>query len=156
MVSFLQVSPICIYFTFLHTCHMPYPSHAPFNLITLIKSGKQCKAQSSSCCSVLQFRATPSLSVLNISLSTPSYFRTPSACGLPLMWHTKLHTHKTTGKTLTDKSQDRMVAGSLTFRDCASCILGQAFHCSTENAFHIFNQQIYFIIWYLLDRASLI
>ena len=37
-----------------------------------------------------------------------------------------------------------------------SCILGQAFHYSPENAFYIFNQQIYFIIWYLLDRASLI
>ena len=30
----------------------------------------------------------------------------------------------------------------LTFRHRASCILGQAFHCSPENAFYIFNQQI--------------
>ena len=45
---------------------------------------------------------------------------------------------------------------SLTFRHRASCILGQAFHYSPENAFYIFNQQIYFIIWYLLDRVSLI
>ena len=45
---------------------------------------------------------------------------------------------------------------SLTFRHRASCILGQAFHYSSENAFYIFNQQIYFIIWYLLDRSSLI
>ena len=44
----------------------------------------------------------------------------------------------------------------LTFRHRASCTLGQAFHYSPENAFYIFNQQIYFIIWYLLDRASLI
>ena len=44
----------------------------------------------------------------------------------------------------------------LTFRHRASCILGKAFHYSTENAFYIFNQQIYFITWYLLDRASLI
>ena len=44
----------------------------------------------------------------------------------------------------------------LNFRRRASCILGQAFHYSPENAFYIFNQQIYFIIWYLLDRASLI
>ena len=46
---------------------------------------------------------------------------------------------------------------SLTFRHraCVLCI-GQAFHYSSENAFYIFNQQIYFIIWYLLDRASLI
>ena len=44
----------------------------------------------------------------------------------------------------------------LTFRHHASCILGQAFHYSPENVFYIFNQQIYFIIWYLLDRASLI
>ena len=48
------------------------------------------------------------------------------------------------------------LASVLTFRHRASCILGQAFHYSPENAFYIFNQQIYFIIWYLLDRASLI
>ena len=35
---------------------------------------------------------------------------------------------------------------TLTFRHRASCILGQAFHYSPENAFYIFNQQIYFII----------
>jgi len=34
--------------------------------------------------------------------------------------------------------------------------IGQEFRCSPEKAFYIFNQQIYFIIWYLLDRASLI
>ena len=34
----------------------------------------------------------------------------------------------------------------LTFRHHASCILGQAFHYSPENAFYILNQQIYFII----------
>ena len=44
----------------------------------------------------------------------------------------------------------------LTFRHRVSCILGQAFHYSPENTFYIFNQQIYFIIWYLLDCASLI
>ena len=44
----------------------------------------------------------------------------------------------------------------LTFRHRASSILGQAFRYSPENAFYMFNQQIYFIIWYLLDRASLI
>ena len=44
----------------------------------------------------------------------------------------------------------------LTFRHRASSILGQAFRYSPENAFYIFNQQIYFIIWYLIDRASLI
>ena len=35
---------------------------------------------------------------------------------------------------------------SLTFRHRASCIFGQAFPYSPENAFYIFNQQIYFII----------
>ena len=45
---------------------------------------------------------------------------------------------------------------ALTFRHRASCILGQAFHYSPENAFYIFNQQIYFIIGYLFDRASFI
>ena len=34
----------------------------------------------------------------------------------------------------------------LAFRHRASCILGQAFHYFPENAFYIFNQQIYFII----------
>ena len=43
----------------------------------------------------------------------------------------------------------------LTFRHRVSCILGQAFRYSPEKAFYIFNRQIYFIIWYLLDRASL-
>ena len=40
----------------------------------------------------------------------------------------------------------------------APCVMyiGQAFRYSSENAFYIFNQQIYFIVWYLLDRASLI
>ena len=35
---------------------------------------------------------------------------------------------------------------ALTFRHRASSILGKAFHYSPENAFYIFNQQIYFII----------
>ena len=35
---------------------------------------------------------------------------------------------------------------SLTFRHRASSLLGQAFRYSPENAFYIFNQQIYFII----------
>jgi hypothetical protein len=34
--------------------------------------------------------------------------------------------------------------------------IGKAFRYSPENAFYIFNQQIYFIIRYLLDRVSLI
>ena len=34
----------------------------------------------------------------------------------------------------------------LTFRHRASCILGQALSYSPENAFYVFNQQIYFII----------
>ena len=34
----------------------------------------------------------------------------------------------------------------LNFRHRASCIQGQAFRYSPENAFYIFNQQIYFII----------
>ena len=53
-------------------------------------------------------------------------------------------------------SIDHIIGIILTFRHRASCILGQAFHYSLKNAFYIFNQQIYFIIWYLLDRASLI
>ena len=44
------------------------------------------------------------------------------------------------------------------FKLLAPCVLntGQAFRYSPENAFYILNQQIYFIIRYLLDRASLI
>ena len=38
------------------------------------------------------------------------------------------------------------VRGALTFRHRASYILGHAFRYSPENAFYIFNQQIYFII----------
>jgi len=34
----------------------------------------------------------------------------------------------------------------LAFRHRASCILGQTFHYSPENAFYIINQQIYFFI----------
>ena len=43
----------------------------------------------------------------------------------------------------------------LTFRHRA-LYKGQALRYFPENAFYIFNQHIYFIIWYLLDRASLI
>ena len=44
---------------------------------------------------------------------------------------------------------------TLTFRHRTSCITGQAFRYSPENAFCVFNPQIYFIIWYLLGPASL-
>ena len=39
-----------------------------------------------------------------------------------------------------------MAFRGLTFRHRASSIQGQAFHYSPENAFYLFNQQIYFII----------
>ena len=42
--------------------------------------------------------------------------------------------------------EKKNVQTGLTFRHRASCILGQPFHYSPENAFYIFNQQIYFII----------
>jgi hypothetical protein len=58
----------------------------------------------------------------------------------------KIHKHNNKNTQLTE----------LTFRHRASCILGQAFHYCPDNAFYIFNQQMYFITWYLLDRASLI
>ena len=44
----------------------------------------------------------------------------------------------------------------LTFRHRASSIEGQPFRHFPENAFYIFNQQIYLFTWYLLDDASLI
>jgi hypothetical protein len=40
----------------------------------------------------------------------------------------------------------RRITIQLNFRHRASCILGQAFRCTPENAFCIFNEQIYFII----------
>ena len=50
-------------------------------------------------------------------------------------------------RTLADKTAAvRVMQLQLTFRHRASCILGQAFHYSPENAFYKFNQQIYFII----------
>ena len=39
-----------------------------------------------------------------------------------------------------------VAAFTLNFKHRASCILGQAFRYSPENASYIFNQQIYFII----------
>ena len=67
------------------------------------------------------------------------------------LWGTSLYWRKTWAL-----ARETVEIRALTFRHRASCILGQAFHCSPENAFYIFNQQIYFITWYLLDRASLI
>ena len=70
--------------------------------------------------------------------------------------------HTTTCDASTESAKRPQIAHTdvanspLNFRQRASCILWQAFHYSPENAFYIFNQQIYFIIWYLLDRASLI
>ena len=58
--------------------------------------------------------------------------------------------------TLTLRRMNTLKMVYLTFMHRASCILGQAFHYSPENAFYIFNQQIYFLIRYLFDRASLI
>ena len=43
-------------------------------------------------------------------------------------------------------STEKHIIVCLTFRHRASCILGQAFHYFPENAFYIFNQEIYFII----------
>ena len=44
------------------------------------------------------------------------------------------------------KSNIFMATEALTFMHRVSCLLGQAFHYSPENAFYIFKQQIYFII----------
>ena len=65
-------------------------------------------------------------------------------------------TRLTSHYTHTLQPLDKWLFESLTFRHRASSILGQAFRCSPENAFYIFNQQIYFITWYLLNRASFI
>jgi len=50
--------------------------------------------------------------------------------------------------------QDYSLLIRLTFRHRASSRTGVSL--LSRIAFYIFNQQIYFIIWYLLDRASLI
>ena len=49
-------------------------------------------------------------------------------------------------KSASRYSRELLVPVDLTFRHRASCILRQAFRYSPENAFYIFNQQIYFII----------
>ena len=43
-------------------------------------------------------------------------------------------------------NQTALQPSDLTFRHCASCFIGQTFRSSPENAFYVFNQQIYFII----------
>ena len=47
---------------------------------------------------------------------------------------------------ITEKERNVLFNDTLNFRHRASCILGQAFRYFPENAFYIFNQQIYFII----------
>ena len=44
--------------------------------------------------------------------------------------------------SITRQSIERWASHILNFRHRASCILGQAFHYSPENAFYIFNQQM--------------
>ena len=80
-------------------------------------------------------------------------FRTMKLC----LWR-RFETLKAPTLQFQDVSYKIFETAVLTFRHRASCtrILGQAFHYSPENASCIFNQQIYFIIWYLLDGASLI
>ena len=90
------------------------------------------------------------------------------SCGKPLCKHVLRGCYSGVGKPTVQRGSElwteqwctetvqSVLCGTLTFRHRASCILGQAFPYSPENAFYIFNQQIYFIIWYLLDRASLI
>ena len=50
------------------------------------------------------------------------------------------------GNNLCSSAHAFIVFWCLTFRHCVSSVLGQAFCYSPENAFYIFNQQIYFII----------
>ena len=57
-----------------------------------------------------------------------------------------LLTVQNTGKVEETLNALVVICKRLTFRHRASCILGQAFRYSAENAFYIFNQQIHFII----------
>ena len=108
------------------------------------------------------------LSHLSMSSRPSDTGGTPAACRSGVEMLVKLELCPTSRPTRLQSSTDGLLTEpcplgrtalyrfQLTFRHRASCILGQAFHYSPENAFYIFNQQIYFIIWYLLDRASLI
>ena len=62
-------------------------------------------------------------------------------------WHIrKERSNKAADILLTPIKWHAVTVPVLTFRHRASCIVGQAFHYSPENALYIFNQQIYFII----------
>ena len=78
----------------------------------------------------------------------PSFLHGIYTQGQPYLYHFSLFTFV--------RTRTNVFFVCLTFRHRVPCILGQAFRYSPENAFYIFNQQIYFIIWHLLDRASLI
>ena len=58
--------------------------------------------------------------------------------------------------TATQVAKAMMFWKELTFKTPCVLYIGQSFRYSSENAFYVFNQQIYFIIWYVLDRTSLI
>ena len=63
---------------------------------------------------------------------------TQKAWGVPLV---HCHSHQ-----FPFFSQPIRLVFLLTFRHRASCFIGQGFRYSPENAFYVFNQQIYFII----------
>ena len=58
-------------------------------------------------------------------------------------WRNKLRIKSASSWFLSHNHSSPFHFTSLTFRHRASCILGQAFHYSPENAFYIFNQHIY-------------
>jgi len=96
-----------------------------------------------------------------LGATTPSMFMIchGSNSQLHVLAATKLVNNRTACKILRDirnSKQSSELSAILNFRRRGFCILGQAFHYSPQNAFYIFNQQIYFNVSYLFERASLI
>jgi len=92
--------------------------------------------------------------IRNNSTNTASHSRRTDSSKNTVLNRT--NTHHTTKLSMTGKRSylnstmcngeqftELYVKGTLTFRHRASCILGQVFRYSPENAFYIFNQQIY-------------
>ena len=99
----------------------------------------------------------PGCDVISLGISFPKFRRNASSSS----WRLKLHENLQFRRSCSsEKSRTTYPwtekSGKPTINLQAPCVLyiGQAFRYSPENAFCMFNQQIYFIIWYLLRCAS--
>ena len=127
---------------------MLWTSELIFILLSLLAT---CKRRGSYCCDW----EGNIFKVLNISLHKSQILHPLLILIIFFLYFTNFYTTRVP-QNIFPTVHNRMKLRILTFRHRASCIWGQAFHYSPENAFYVFNQQIYFIIWYFLDRASLI